>query len=200
MPDSRTLFCITYPRHGLHFLKENLPIRSDRFNTVFQHNFKSNDNSSALENDIVLTVIRNPIEAIASQIVSGLEINESGEGITNILWATEITKKQIPEYIQSYVDLYDELNKHKNLMVVDFRAFERNPSYAFNYIIRSLGSAEEVNDFIMPKSDKDFIATSKKNQFYEYCYNEVKNHKDIDTAFKSYSLLAKRLYQTIDLN
>jgi len=184
----------------LHFLKENLPIRSDRFNTVFQHNFKSNDNSSALENDIVLTVIRNPIEAIASQIVSGLEINESGEKITNILWATEITKKQIPEYIQSYVDLYDELNKHKNLMVVDFRAFERNPSYAFNYIIRSLGSAEEVNDFIMPKSDKDFIATSKKNQFYEYCYNEVKNHKDIDTAFKSYSLLAKRLYQTIDLN
>lgn len=200
MPDSRTLFCITYPRHGLHFLRENLPKRSGRFNTVFQHAFKSKDNSDASEDDIVLTVIRNPIEAIASQIISGLEINESGEEITNILWVTETVKRQIPEYIQSYAETYDELYNHKKLMVVDFRAFERNPSFAFNYIIRSLGSTAEVNDFVMPKSDKDFIATSKKNQFYEYCYNEVKNHKDIDTAFKSYSLLAKRLYQSIDLN
>ena len=199
MPDHdfRTVFCVTYPRHGSHFLRENLTQEVDKFNIVFQHGFDVNDIS---EDSIILTVIRNPVDAITSKIISGLEINQSHDDNNDVFFAEERIEDNLSRVINSYIDTYHKLSTYKKLMVVDFSTFETNPWWAFNYIFKSLGSNKELNTFIMPESDENFIATSKNNPYYQYCYNEVKNHEGIDNCFDAYNLLATRLYENIDLN
>ena len=198
--DSKKLFCITYPRHGSHFLRENLTQEVDGFDIIFQHNLDTAHGNEILEDDIILTVVRNPIDAIASKLILSLERNEQFKNITDIAYAKELIEQQLSRIINSYSDTYHKLNEYKNLMVIDFTTFETNPWWAFNYIFKTLGSDKELTTFIMPQSDEVFIATSKDNQYYQYCRNEVMNHEGIDRAFRSYELLSQRLYEYIDLN
>jgi hypothetical protein len=197
--DSKQLFCITYPRHGSHFLRENLTQEVDNFDIIYQHRF-DNNNAEILEDSPILTVVRNPIDAIASKLVLSLERNESHKNVSDSFEAKEMIEQQLSRIINSYSDTYHKLNEYKNLMVVDFTTFETNPWWAFNYIFKTLGSDKELTTFAMPQSDEVFIATSKDNQYYQYCRNEVSKHEGIDRAFRSYELLSQRLYEYIDLN
>ena len=200
MSDFRTLFVITYPRHGQHFLMENLPPKINVLETQFRHTISTNIGSKVLKDSIILTVIRNPIDTIASKIIFSVEINESNVETENQLWIKEKIKELIPKYIKSYVDTYNELNEYENLMVIDFEGFLVNPHNEFDYIFKTLKSDHKIDSFIMPKSHKFFLATSKKNENYDYCYNEVMNNQEIARAFKSYDLLKKRLHEDIDFN
>ena len=197
--DSKQLFCITYPRHGSHFLRENLTQEVDNFDIIYQHGFNDN-NVEILKDSPILTVVRNPIDAIASKLVLSLERNESHQNVSDSFEAKELIEQQLSRIINSYSDTYHKLNEYKNLMVIDFTTFETNPWWAFNYIFKTLGSDKELTTFVMPQSDESFIATSKDNQYYQYCRNEVMNHEGIDRTFRSYELLSQRLYEYIDLN
>jgi len=194
------LVSITYPRHGLHFLKANLTNLIENFDIYFQHEFIHHDGSLVSDSDLILTVVRNPIEAITSEIIAGLEINGGGSNIIHRDIVRDRINYHLENKIASYIDTYNKLNSYKNLMVINFKDLESNPKFAFDYIIKTLNVDKEYDSFTMPESDQNFIATSKGNRFYEYCYSVVENTPDIDNAFTACSLLYNRLYSKIDLN
>ncbi len=194
------LVSITYPRHGLHFLKENLTKDIGDISIYFQHDFIHYTGEPVGEDDLILTVIRNPIEAICSEIIAGIQINVGEKEIFNRELIYERIENQIEENIISYTKTYYTLNQYKNLMVIDFRGLQRNPKQVFQYIMKGLRTVKEYESFIMPESNDNFIASSKDHRFYEYCYAKIQSSNNIDKAFAAYSLLAKRLYAEIDFN
>lgn len=194
------LVSITYPRHGLHFLKENLTNHIDGIDIYFQHEFIHHGGDTVGNDDLILTVVRNPVDAITSKIIAGLEIHGRGERNPDFDSVKKTIQEKSKQYIDSYVEMYYNLNSYKNLLVVDFEGFIKSPLYVFQYILFNLKVDKSFDKFIMPESNDNFVASSKGNEFYDYCHQTVSRHKDINKAFDAYYMLSKRTYQNIDHN
>ena len=200
MTTPNKLVSITYPRHGLHFLKENLTNKIGDTNIYFQHGFTHHTGEAVGSDDLILTVVRRPEQAIASKIIAGIEINQKNKELETEYLPLNFAEEEIKIYSQSYVDTYEKLNTYKNLMVVDFDGFIKSPLYVFQYILANLKVDKSFDNFIMPKSDESFIASSKVNEFYDYYYDLVLNNNNINKATDAYYMLSKRLYSNIDHN
>jgi len=177
---------VTFPRHGNHFLIENLA------NKVKLHKVaESHDLNEVLDERFKwITIARHPVDALSSKMIF-----DSKNGIYDKdQWIGEpdqILNQKIAKSIKDYILFYDKINSHKNVIVIDFEDLVLHPQRIISMLCHKiyLNPLEEDFEIVFPEATEIFEPTSIIDDSYDSVKGSVKNHPDIEEALAIYNLV-----------
>jgi hypothetical protein len=171
----------TYPRSGQHFLKEHLEQR------FFLENFKYTHEEEENKECTTITIIRNPLESIASWVAMQNYYDKKTNHfliIKNIKFC-QAKYNKFYKYILSNVDI-----------IIDYNYLNSNTEDIIQYIGQKIKNVPNNNNVVLnikDEPDRKHIVSSKKNQEYDFILNITKKI-DMKNEFELYNLALKKSY------
>ena len=171
----------TYPRSGQHFLKEHLEQR------FFLENFKYTHEEEKNKEYTTITIIRNPLESIASWVAMQNYYDKKTDHfliIKNIKFC-QAKYKKFYKYILSDVDI-----------IIDYNYLNSNTEDIIQHIGQKIKIVPNNNKVVLnikDEPDRKHIVSSKKNQEYDFILNITKKI-DMKNEFELYNLALKKSY------
>lgn len=165
----RTIKIVTYPRTGSNYLYWLLSTSFGK-NIFKSHMFDNSLLNTFIESDYIITVLRDPVDAISSFITMESFYWRNDKNLDEYL------KETIPQRIEDYIYFYNTIKNHYNLFL-DYKQIN-----IFRNTLVKLVSDETNNEIVnydnyvdLVKDNKNsyFLRTSKNNEEYNYIREKI---------------------------
>ena len=171
----------TFPRSGQHFLREHIAQRFSLENFKYTHEEEKN------KEYITITIIRNPLESIASWVAMQNYYDKEidNDKIIKNIKLCQVKYKKFYKYILSNVNI-----------IIDYNYLNSNTEDIIQYIGQKINIIPNNNNVVLNIKDeynKKHIVSSKKNKEYDLILN-ITNKIDMKNEFELYNLALKKSY------
>lgn len=140
---------ISFPRCGGNFLIQKMSYETG-LNIEYRHNFKE------INEDIVLNIVRNPIDSFVSRISMDKELNIYKYEMSDIDF---VTYKMIPYYLEMYNYL---LNSDKKVIFINYEDLNKDQIFIKLYnLLNIVSQIGQQNNFNFIEGIKNYQITSK---------------------------------------
>lgn len=171
----------TFPRSGQHFLREHI---AQRF---LLEDFKYTHEEEKNKKYTTITIIRNPLDSIASWVAMQNYYDKEIDHVKII--------KNVKLCQAKYKIFYKYILSNVNI-IIDYNYLNSNTEDIIQYIGQKINIVPNSNNVILnikDESDKKHIVSSKKNKEYETIVN-ITNKIDMKNEFELYNLALKKSY------
>lgn len=170
---------ISFPRCGGNFLIQKMCYETG-LRIEYRHNFKE------IKEEIILNIVRNPIDSFVSTISMDKELNIYQYEMSD---ADFVTHKMIPYYLAMYHYLF---NSDKKVIFINYEDLNKDQTFIKLYNLLNIAlKVGQDNNFNFIEDIKNYQITSKNNDNYN-SINNMLSQIDLSECYKLYDQALKK--------